>query len=442
MRLLGLRGAVSVAIAASIVVASAPIASVAEGDGLWYVDAMGIPASISDGHTGAGVKVAVIDGQINPDVPTLQGADLQIREPSFCETADGDPAPATTAELSSSSPTDHGTNAVSMIVGNGDGYPGQSGLVGVAPEATILYYAVYTTVEGGSLTCPQAGTAYGLPVDKAVAAAMNEAMDAGASIISVSLSIDAGPPMIAALARAFREGVIITGGLSNTTELEFTTGIPAKANGAVSVQAGDSNAGVASTDGVPHVDWYTDVVAPGVAILVQGNLDTGSWEEQTLVTGTSLATPLVAGSLAAAKGTFPDATGNQLIQSLIHNTVGEPNHEPTYDSNDVYGYGVLSLDLLVTVDPTQYPDVNPLIDEFEDSNEFHIPLYEEIFPPDGATETSAPTEPETESSGLPILALIGAGFGLLLLIGIIVLVVILAIRKSRAETRAALQTGR
>lgn len=432
----------SVAITASIFVASAPTASVAEGDGLWYVDAMGIPASVSDGHTGAGVKVAVIDGQINPDVPTLRDADLQVREPSFCETENGDPAPAATSDLNAANTADHGTNAVSMIVGNGDGYPGQSGLVGVAPEATVLYYAVYTTEIDGSVNCPQAGTAYGFPVDEAAAAAMNEAMDAGASIISVSLSLDAGTDMIAALARAFREGVIITGSLTNTTDLEFTTGIPGRANGAVSVQAGDSNAGVASTDGVPHVNWNTDVVAPGVAILVQGNPQSGSWEEQTLVSGTSLATPLVAGALAAAKGTFPDATGNQLIQSLIHNTVGEPNHEPTYDSNDVYGYGVLSLDLLVTVDPTQYPDVNPLIDEFEDSNEFHIPLYEEIFPPDGAIETSAPTEPETESSGLPILALVGAGVGLLVLIGLIVLVVILATRKSRAETRAALQTGR
>lgn len=432
MTLRGWRAPVAVAAVGALVLGLASAASSAE-DGQWYVDALGIRAANADGYTGDGVVIAVIDGQINPAVPTLRSADLRIREPSFCEDTDGGPAPAATEELSTDKATDHGTNAVSMIVGNGEGYSGQSGVVGIAPEATVLYYAAYSTRVDGSIACPADDDPRGY-VDDAAAAAMEEAMDAGADIISISLSLSAGQDIISALARAFREGVIVLGSLSNTNELTTTTGIPGIANGAIGVQAGDASGVAQSTNGILHTDSDTDVVAPGVAILVQGNPETGSWQEQTMVAGTSLATPLVAGALALAQQAFPEATGNQLIQSLIHNTTGEPNHEPVYDPERVYGYGVLSVANLLAVDPTQYPDVNPLIKEVAGSNDVLIPTWDEIFNPVTAEPTTTPPGgPVAESeNGTPVATIVGVVAGLLVVAGLVVVIAILATRRSRA----------
>jgi len=70
-----------------------------------------------------------------------------------------------------------------------------------------------------------------------------------------------------------------------------------------------------------------------------------------------LATPIVAGMLALVASKYPDATGNQLLHSLIANT-GSEEHEVRHDS--VYGYGIPNLTRMLAVDPTGYPDVNPL----------------------------------------------------------------------------------
>ncbi|MDQ1129587.1 subtilisin family serine protease [Microbacterium sp. SORGH_AS 888] len=87
-----------------------------------------------------------------------------------------------------------------------------------------------------------------------------------------------------------------------------------------------------------------------------------SWDSPVLSSGTSLATPIVAGMLALAAQKYPNATGNQLIQSLIHNT-GRDDHPLAYNPTDGLGYGAASLTRLLSVDPSQYPDENPLLNK-------------------------------------------------------------------------------
>jgi len=74
------------------------------------------------------------------------------------------------------------------------------------------------------------------------------------------------------------------------------------------------------------------------------------------VNGTSVAAPIVAGMLALTRQKWPDATGNQILQSLVHTSLN-PNH-----AWDQYtGYGAASLADLIHTDPSQYPDENPII---------------------------------------------------------------------------------
>jgi subtilisin family serine protease len=423
------------ATAALLTLAAAP-AHAAESP--WYVTTLRLD-TVAQGLTGDGVTIAVIDGQINTEVPTLKGADLQVQEPSLCYDESGtfDKAgkrlPATTTDLDTTKPTDHGTNVASMIVGSGAGYDGQQGVVGVAPGATVLYYAVYTGLsESGGIDCLAPDSVTGiLPIGEAI----DDAIDAGADIISVSIDFGGGEDFEKAIARAFREGVIVVASLPNSSELQMSGGMPADANGTVGVQAAGLDGTVQSTAGVPNRDVSTDIVAPGLDIMVQGNYNTGRWTDQFAVNGTSLATPLTAGVLALVMEKYPDATGNQVIQSLIHNTSGEPNHEPVRDPDELIGYGLLSPANLLSVDPTVYDDVNPLI-----SNDagYHVPTYDQIF--NSATTEAEPTaeaspsDPKAADTGW-IGVLVGILVGGLVLVGVIVLIIVMVVRKRAAAAK-------
>ena len=432
------RAAAAVVLAAGVLLASAaPAASAA--DGFWYVDVLDLDAAQADGATGEGVTVAVIDGQINTAIPTLAGADITVHEPSFCFSESGEPVPAETTALSPTDPTEHGTNVVAMLVGTGEGYAGQTSLTGIAPDAKILYYASYSTAIDDSVAC--LNERGGASIDSQ-AQALTEALDAGADIVSMSFTGGASPDFVSALARAFREGVPVVAGLKNSAEFRILGDMPANANGAIGVQAAGADGGIQQTDGVDNVDAKTDVVAPGLGITIQGNAATGSWEEQSTADGTSLGTPLVAGALALVKQKYPAATGNQLIQSLIRNTAGEPDHEPDYDPAQIYGYGLISIDNLLSVDPTEYPDTNPLIRETPDAGDVLVPTYAEIF--DSAGESPEPTaeaQPENETSAPGIGLIVGIVVGGLVVIGLIILVVIIVVRRSRS-TGTSSQQGR
>ena len=56
-----------------------------------------------------------------------------------------------------------------------------------------------------------------------------------------------------------------------------------------------------------------------------------------------------------------DATGNQIIQSLIRNTKSGKG-KPVIDPERKRGFGEVDLNALLTVDPTQYKDVNPILE--------------------------------------------------------------------------------
>ena len=69
--------------------------------------------------------------------------------------------------------------------------------------------------------------------------------------------------------------------------------------------------------------------------------------------GTSVATPIVAGFVAVAMQRWSQATGNQIVQSLVATATTGPTGQPLLSPNG-----------LDTTDPTQYPDTNPLLDKF------------------------------------------------------------------------------
>ena len=273
------------------------------------------------GYTGKGVTIAVIDGPVDTSNPALKGTN--ITDKSRCTIQD------------SPEGVRHGTDMAIILV---------SPISGVAPDATLYNYQASTgsTISNGS--CDSNG-------DKldTTAALINQAVEDGAQIISISLSVNESTNELKwAITNAITKGVIIVAAAGNEGHQDDTTQL-GRYSGVVGVSAINSDGTFAS---------YSNS-ADGMVTAAFGGpyntFDVNTGEPAT-VHGTSISTPLVAGMLALARQKWPDATANQILQLLVHTGLN-PNH----DWNQYTGYGAAALGSLVNQDPSQYPDENPII---------------------------------------------------------------------------------
>jgi subtilisin family serine protease len=437
-------GLAAAVIAAGSLAWAAPAIASTEPDPLWYYNLLGFEALHESGLTGEGVTIAVLDSPLYPDNPTLQGADVRLQD-SFCLDANGVPLPGVTDDFEAAR---HGTNVVSYLVGTGAGYDGQTGVKGVAPGATVLYFPkhIFAGLDPSECTFASGAVEPGGADEEESALAFRAAVDSGADIISVSTVGGANEMMRNAMADAVRRGIIVVAGLGND-DGQSIDGAPGTLNGVASVLGAQSN-GELNIDRFdqPNTSDYVQVIGPGWEIAWQG--EDADWTALTTSSGSSIATPIVAGTLALAMQKYPEATGNQILQSMIHNT-GQEGGDATWDPT--FGYGFVVPTTLLAADPTQYPNVNPLLSKLEEDevwdsinesggayDEFgqpwREPFYAEIFPT-GDPSTGEPTQDPgasgsggAASSGLGTLALIG-GIVLLALVAAIVLTVVLVHRK-------------
>ncbi|GAA3594695.1 hypothetical protein GCM10022198_18150 [Klugiella xanthotipulae] len=343
--------ALCLAVAACSAGQTMPAAADDSRAGLWYFDDFGVADAHRDGHRGQGIRVAVLDSPINADAPGLGGADLRVHPEGYCDEPD---SPGTRmSAVSTSSVAQHGTTMALLLAG--DGTVG-AGIAGVAPEATVLYYPVsyrypdLTAWGEDDILCYRDGT---LETENLayIAEALDQAVADGARIISISLALYSTPEVIAAVTRAERAGVIVVAGLGN--EINEAAGLESL-NGVVVVQAMNSVGALQESN--PYADESPDVVGPGLDVR---GIDS-DWTSPALGSGTSNATAIVSGFLAVLASAYPEATGSQLIQSLVrHATPGDPPSGAV--SADRWGHGVVSLTGMLSEDPGRYPEVNPLI---------------------------------------------------------------------------------
>ncbi len=425
--------AVLVAIAAVVGVAVPAHAADDLASGSWYFENGHVQDAHDAGFRGEGVTVAVIDSQINPGIAALRGADLEIVEPSFCLTADGAEIPTVSTDPDVSY---HGTGVASMIVGTGATDPGQLPLRGVAPDAKVRYYsgAAGTAAESdaGELKCyDESGENGGMDgVGRAIDAAVSD----GADIVSISIGGGVSGVVTKALARAYAAGVVVVTSLPNEHGGVDT---PSGNNGVVAVQAFDEaveiqkgDKGIEGGPLTPNTSQYVVVGAPGLGILLPAA--DPEWQQQRLGGGTSFAAPIVAGFLAVVKSKFPEATGNQLIQTMLHNTNAQ-THEPQW-GNDL-GYGAISLTSMLADDPLSYPDENPLFDspQFElnsvvgptaddvsaatredsEATPTASPTAQAVEPVDGSAATGAPWWPW--AAGAVVVVVLGAAVAVIVM---------------------------
>lgn len=368
-------------------------------DGLWYFTDTGIPDIHASGITGQGVTVAIIDSPINLDVADLADANILPRTGEVCPGFTG---------VEVSERARHGTAMASLIVGNGEGIDDEPGVLGVAPDATILHYAVLNVAVDECAA----------PLADLVA----DAIEQGADILNLSISYNSPREAQNAIDLALEAGLVVNVAVQNETSdrLDLLSSLP----GVVSIENVDR-------DGQPDAYSVTgpqlDFVAPGAGIRML-KTDFSGYE---LDDGTSPATAWVSGVFALAQSASPDATGNQLIQAAIrsaHDSTNTSTHDTGSDTDgmprtDSEGFGFLDPSSFVNSDPSQFPDENPLLESDPGDADADS---DDASSADEQNSTD-PSEASAELSSWSMLFRIGFGF----LAATALYVVVLIIRRRR-----------
>ena len=355
-------------------VASGGMSTEQRTSALWYAEKWFDFGKLrAQGATGKGVKIAVIDEAINPDAPELRGANITVKGATCF-----DPKTKKPAEIVSTDPklAAHGTNAVAMLVGNGKAGDGGLGARGIAPDAEIWFYGTGKAdnaesckvqdptvpaggidltrdirLEGADLEKPRvtenlAGAAAFDPTSMAARAAIRD----GADVISLSLVGGAAADWAQAVAEAQIAGVPIVVGTANPGEGFQLVGGPWDMNGVIPVSAvGSDGAQLTDPDTREIGDGSRSMAfaAPGANLLGVGTAE--GWGPSS-ISGTSYATPLVAGAIGLGLQKHPEASAFQVVQGLVRTTGKGAVHEPDWiDTHFGYGYlnpaGMLAADL-------------------------------------------------------------------------------------------------
>ncbi|MER5358641.1 S8 family serine peptidase [Streptomyces sp. NPDC002785] len=269
------------------------------------VSQIGTPAAWKAGYTGKGVKIAVLDTGVDATHPDLKGQILDTK--NFTSSPD------------TKDRVGHGTHVSSIAAGTGAKSGGK--FKGVAPDAKLL--------EGKVLDDDGFGD------DAGILAGMEWAVAQGADVINLSLGGGDTPeidPLEAAVNKLSADkGVLFAIAAGNEGDGAGTVGSPGSADAALTVGAVDDNDKLAefSSRG-PRVGdggMKPDVTAPGVditAAAVPGSLIDQEYGQKpagyTTISGTSMATPHVAGAAALLKQQHPEWKYAELKGALTAST--------------------------------------------------------------------------------------------------------------------------
>ncbi|MGI5457384.1 S8 family peptidase [Streptomyces sp. CA-249302] len=271
------------------------------------VPQIGAPTAWAAGYTGKGVKIAVLDTGIDATHPDLQGQVLESK--NFSTAADA---------------TDHfghGTHVASIAAGTGAKSGGK--YKGVAPDAKLLNGKVLDDSGYGD--------------DSQILAGMEWAAEQGADVVNLSLGGGDTPeidPLEAEVNKLSEEkGILFAIAAGNEGDFgDQTIGSPGSAADALTVGAVDDNDKLASfSSRGPGLDGQIkpDVTAPGVDITAAAapgsviDKEVGENPPGYLtISGTSMATPHVAGAAALLKQQHPDWKFSELKGALTGSAKG------------------------------------------------------------------------------------------------------------------------
>jgi subtilisin family serine protease len=281
-------------------------------DGEYWLDQYGITSAWAT-TKGKGITIAVIDTGVDGSIPDLAGAVTGGTDFSGQGSSNGQTPVGDAEEL------DHGTMVASLAAGRGTA--GGAGVIGVAPEATIMPISIGF---GSAATNS----------DQQIADAVNYAVKHGANIINMSLTRNtlAWPeswdkPFL----NAMEHNVVIVAAAGNRGSGTDEVGAPATMPGVLTVAGVDRNekASVdASAQGIT-----IGVSAPSEQLL--GAIPGGSYVQWE---GTSGSTPIVSGVVALVMASHPHMDAANIINRIVKTAspAGAKGVDP------IYGYGLVN----------------------------------------------------------------------------------------------------
>lgn len=211
--------------------------------------------------TGRGVRISLIDSGVDIEHPDLQG---QI---AFSENLAPEPSDRNLADV-------HGTAVAGVLSARPDN---GIGIAGIAPEAEVFALRACWPDKPGSL---------GAQCNSfTLALALNQAIRLDSRIVNLSLSGPDDPLLRLLIGRALDKGIIIIAAVPGKNQ---GGGFPANMPGVIAVGRGDETV-------------LPEVIAPGLDILT-----TVPRQAYDFMTGSSFATPHVAGLTALLLQLHPD----------------------------------------------------------------------------------------------------------------------------------------
>ncbi|MCU1444383.1 MAG: Peptidase [Cryobacterium sp.] len=311
---------------------------------------------------GAGVTVAVIDTGVDGRVAELGGAVVGGTDVSGIGASNG--------QTPVGEDNEHGTLVASLLAGRGTGT--DTGLIGVAPEASILSVSVAFGTSGAQLSN-----------DDQIAEGIRWAVDNGADVINMSLTrntLDWPTSWDDAFMYAFENDVVVVAAAGNRGSGTTEVGAPATIPGVLTVAGVDrskeasfdaSSQGITIAVAAPSEKLVG--VAPGGGYL--------QWD------GTSAAAPIVSGLVALVRSAYPKLDAAGVINRVIETANANGHTVPS----PIYGNGLIDAAGAVTESVPKSTSATPteLLQEW-------ITLHRRA-----VTAPVTPTEPATVAPVVP-----------------------------------------
>lgn len=266
-----------------------------------------LPGAWERGSGAVRPLVAVVDTGIDYTHPDLAASFGSVKGYDFVD-GDDDPMPDAVWES-------HGTHVAGIIAATrNDG-------VGIAGAASVTLLSARALNEHGTGTQDD------------VADAINWAVGQGAAIINLSLGGSADPILAAAVQNAWNNGALLVAASGNSGQ--GTVSYPAAYAEVIAVGALNQANDLANFS---SYGAQQELAAPGTTIL-----STYPDNDYAVASGTSMASPLVAGVAAFVLAHVPDYS-NQQLRTLLAATaddLGAPSRDNTYGFGRVNAHAVL-----------------------------------------------------------------------------------------------------
>lgn len=276
----------------------------------WGHGPLGLEAVHAKGHMGKNVLIAIADTGIDVGHPDLKDRIRPVGNKDFTNSPSG-----------FMDQQGHGSHCAGIAAASANG----AGLIGAAPDAHLIAVKVLNDQGSGASSWIAAGIRY--------------AADQGVDIISLSLGgPSADPNTRSAIQYAISKGCWVVCAAGN--DGRETNNYPGHYAESIAVAALDNQSKRASFS---TINVENDVAAPGVSIM--STLPDNRYGQMS---GTSMATPYVAGCLACLRGAYKAANKHPCTQQELNAAIKQYSKDIPPEGTDKWtGGGLLDVGKLI-----------------------------------------------------------------------------------------------